>query len=60
MNQSFYESLSKEKLNDLRKEGMMSQAHYRSGASKASLRSRLPKLILIVLGALGLIEMIVR
>jgi hypothetical protein len=58
MNQYFYESRSKEKINDLRNEGMMSQAHYRSGVTKIHLR--LPKLILIILGILGIIQMIVR
>jgi len=53
MNQSFLESRSKEKLDDLMKEGMMSQAYYRSSASKARLLAKLPKLILIVLGILG-------
>jgi hypothetical protein len=60
MNQFFYESRSKEKIQELMKEGMMSQAYYRSGASKAKFLSKLPKLILIVLGVLGLIEMIIR
>lgn len=60
MNQSFYESSSKEKINDLMKEGMMSQAHYRSRAAKVNILSRLPKLILVILGILGLIQMIIR
>jgi hypothetical protein len=60
MNQSFYESRSKEKINDLMKEGMISQAHYRSGATKTKILSRLPKLILIILGILGMIQMIMR
>ena len=60
MNQSFYESRSKEKINDFMKEGMMSQAYYRSRASKASILSRLPKLILVVLGIMGLIQLFVR
>lgn len=59
MNQSFYESRSKEKINDLIKEGMISQAYYRSRASKANILSKLPKLILIILGILGLIQMII-
>jgi hypothetical protein len=60
MNQSFYESRSKEKINDLMKEGMTSQAYYRSRASKAGFLSRLPKLILVILGIVGLIQMFVR
>jgi hypothetical protein len=60
MNQSFYESRSKEKINDLMKEGMMSQAYYRSGTSKANFLSKVPRLILILLGILGLAQMILR
>ena len=58
MNQSFYESRSKEKINDLMKEGMMSQAHYRSGTTKTKILSRLAKLVLMILGILGIIQMI--
>lgn len=53
MNQSFLESRSQEKVDDLMKEGMMSQAYYRSRGSKARFLSKLPKLILIALGILG-------
>ena len=58
MNQSFYESRSKEKINDLMKEGMMSQAHCRSGTTKTKILSRLAKLVLMILGILGIIQMI--
>ena len=58
MNQSFYESSSKEKINDLIKEGMMSQAHYRSGTTKTKILPRLAKFIIIILGVLGIIQMI--
>jgi len=60
MNQSFYESRVSEKLNDLRKEGMMSQAHYRSRAPKRRLLSGLPSLILVILGILGLVQLFLR
>lgn len=60
MNQSFYESSSKEKINDLMKEGMMSQAHYRSGSPRAGILSRLPKLVIVILGIVGLIQMFLR
>ena len=60
MNQFFYESRSKEKINDLMKEGMMSQAHYRSGASKANVLSKLPKFVIVILGIFGIIQMIIR
>lgn len=59
MNQFFYESRGKEKVKDLMKEGMGSQAYNRSGASKPSLLYRLPKLILILLGLLGILELLV-
>lgn len=60
MNLYFFETRGKEKVNDLIKEGMMSQAHYRSGASKTRFLSKLPKLIWFVLGILGLILTIFR
>jgi hypothetical protein len=60
MNQFFYESRGKEKVKELMNEGMMSQAQHRLGASKASLFSRLPKLILIVFGILGVLLILVR
>ena len=60
MNQSFYESKAREKLNNLRNEGMMSQSYYRSRSSKGNLISKLPKLIIFILGALGLIQMFLR
>ena len=57
MNHSYLESRSKEKLNDLMKEGMMSQAHYRSRSSKAGFLSRFSKFILIVLMLWGMIQL---
>jgi len=56
MNQSFYESRSREKINNRMKEGMMSQAYYRSRSSKAGLLRRLPRFILIGLVIWGLIQ----
>jgi hypothetical protein len=41
------------------KEGMMSQAHYRSGTTKTKILSGLAKLVLMILGILGVIQMIV-
>ena len=52
MNQFFYESRGKEKVQDLMKEGMRSQAHYKS---KPNILHRLPKLIVILMGILGLL-----
>lgn len=60
MNQFFYEARSKEKVRDLRKEGMESQAFHRSGAPKRSLINGLPKLIFVLLGILGILGMLVR
>ena len=60
MNQFFYEQSAKEKLNDLRNEGQRSQAFYRSGAPKISLPPNLPKLILGLLSALGILGLLVR
>jgi hypothetical protein len=59
MNQFFYESRGKEKIKDLMDEGMRSQAFHRAGAPNlASLRG-LPKLVLVVIGILGLLELLV-
>jgi hypothetical protein len=60
MNQFFYESRAKEKVNNLMEEGMRSQAHSRSGAPKPGLGHGLPKLILVLLGILGVLELVVR
>ena len=60
MNEFFYQSRGKEKVRELREEGMSSQAYHRSGASKAGILSRISKIILIVLGILGVFQMIMR
>jgi hypothetical protein len=60
MNQFFFESRGKEKIKDLREEGMRSQAFYRSGAPKLSLLRGLPKLVLALLGILGILGLLVR
>jgi hypothetical protein len=60
MNHFFYESSSKEKLRDLREEGMRSQAFYRSGAPKSNMLGGLPKLMLGLLGILGLLGLLIR
>jgi len=60
MNQFFYESRGKEKVKDLLNEGQRSQAFHRSGAPKPSLLNRLPKLILILLGILGILQVLIR
>jgi hypothetical protein len=58
MNHFFYESRAKEKLADLRAEGIMSQAIYRSGAPRHGLPHGLPKLMM-VLAILGLLVLLV-
>lgn len=60
MNHFSYESMAKERGQDLREEGMRSQAFYRSGAPKIALVRGLPRLILAVLGLLGILGMLVR
>ena len=58
MNQFFFESRGKEKVNDLMREGITSQAHYQSGTQKRKLLHRLPKLVVlsfVLLGFLGLL-----
>jgi hypothetical protein len=60
MNEFFYESRGKEKINDLMKEGMRSQAFHRSGAAKPDLRRGLSKLMLGLLGILGLLGLLIR
>ena len=59
MNQFFYESRGNEKVKDLLNEGQRSQAFYRSGVPKLNLLRGLPKLILILLGILGILELLV-
>lgn len=56
MNQFFFETRGKEKVRKLMDEGIRSQAYHRSRVQGASL----PKLIIIFLGALGLLMMFVR
>jgi len=60
MNQFFYETRGREKIKNLREEGMRSQALRRSGASTPSLLHGLPKLIVSVLGILGILGLLIR
>lgn len=60
MNQFFYESAGKEKVKNLRTEGMRSQAFHRSGAPTRSMLGGLPKLLLGLLGILGLLGLLIR
>ena len=60
MNHFSYEVMGKERVKDLQGEGMRSQAFYRSGASSIDLLRGVPKLILSLLGILGLLGFLVR
>ena len=60
MNHFFYESRSKEKVRDLMQEGIRSQEYHRSGAPGHGLLRRLPRLIVITFGLLGLLELFIQ
>ena len=57
MNQFFFESRGKEKIRDLMEEGMRSQAAHRSEKSKDFL-PRWPKVLLLLLGIVGILELL--
>ena len=60
MNHFSYEVMGKEKVKDLKGEGMRSQAFHRSGAPKIASLGGLPKLILSLLGILGILGLLAR
>ena len=60
MNHYSYQVMGKEKVKDLQREGMRSQAFHRSGALKIVPLSSLPKLILALVGILALFVLLVR
>lgn len=60
MNHSFFEGRSREKIKDMLEEGQRSQAYYRSGARKSRLLPSLPKLIMFLLGIVGLLSVLIR
>lgn len=60
MNHFSYESISKQKVKDLLDEGQRSQAIHRSGAPKIGMMSRMPKLVMALLGILGLLSLFLR
>ena len=60
MNHFSYDVMRKEKIRDLQAEGMTSQSFHRSGAPKLGLLRGLPKLILALLGIVGLLGLLVR
>jgi hypothetical protein len=60
MNHSYFEGRSKEKVKDFLEEGQRSQAYYRSGARKSRSLPSLSKLILFLLGIMGLLSVLMR
>lgn len=60
MNQYFYESRSREKIKGLMEEGMMSQSLLRSKTATSGVRRQLPRLAILILGILGILEVLVR
>ena len=59
MNHFSYEVFSKEKVNNLREEGLRNQAVYRSGSPRRFVHN-LPRLILVVLTVLAIAELLIR
>lgn len=60
MNHFSYDVMRKEKIRDLQREGMMSQKSHHSSASRTALLRGVPKLVLTLLGMLGLLGLFVR
>jgi hypothetical protein len=60
MNQFFYETRGKEKLQEIMKEGLVSQELHRSGANRYGFFQGLPKLIVIAVFILGVLSLIAR
>ena len=60
MNHFSYEIMGKEKVKGFQEEGLRSQAFYNSGASKVALLHGLPKIILTLVGILGLLGLLIR
>ena len=54
-----YEVFSKEKINNLREEGLRNQAVHRSGSPKRFIPN-LPRLILVILAILAIAELLIR
>ena len=60
MNHFSYDVMRKEKVRDLQNEGIRNQSFHRSGAPKLALLRGAPKLILMLLGILGILALLVR
>ena len=59
MNHFSYDVMRKEKIRELQQEGLVNQSLHRSGAPKPSLLTELPKLILMLLGVLGMLGLLI-
>ena len=59
MNHFSYDVMRKEKIRELQQEGLVNQSLHRSGAPKSRLLNELPKLILMLLGVLGMLGRLV-
>lgn len=60
MDHFYYEMMGKEKLKDLREEGMRNQALHTSGAQTPGLRNAMSRFILALVGILGMLVWLVR
>lgn len=60
MNHFSYDAIGKEKVRELRNEGVRSQSFHRSGAPSLGLLRSVPRLLLALLGILGLLALLVR
>jgi hypothetical protein len=60
MNHFSYDVMRKEKIRDLQREGMRSQSFHRSASPRSTLSRGVPKLVLALLGMLGLLGLFVR
>jgi hypothetical protein len=60
MNHFSYDVMGKEKVRDLQREGVRSQAFHRSGAPKLGMLRGGPKLILMLLGIFGILGLLLR
>ena len=59
MNQFYFESRAKEKIRELRNEGIMSQLHERSSMNKSFISHQISKLVVIILSIWGIAELLV-
>lgn len=59
MNHFSYDVMRKEKVRELQGEGVRSQEFHRSGAPRRGMLHGLPKLIVVLLGLLGIVELLI-